>query len=382
MFSAASRGIPSFGDLSWHAPVVAAALPNDTILSACTLSAGVSPSFGQTLTKTTNGALTAEPAFASSGVVAGARVLVAQGGLGSVPANASGIYVVTQLGDGTHPWRLTRATDADSARELPLGSITIVYSSDVGVAHYLQMFMANGAAWLSIPQIFDYLKSTGIIGPATFDGPGGAGTDAILITGGDATFGAGGVGAAGGAVRRGTASVPGGPFDALVPPGTIVAYGGTAAPDGWLLCQGQSLARTDYPDLFAVIGTAFGSVDGTHFTLPDLRGRFPLGKAAAGTGSTLGGTGGAIDHTHTGPSHSHSHSHQSAIDSSGGGIGSKSTPNWGQGSAFTANRAVSQGTVSISSHFDLTDTDATAGGTGATGAANPPFQAVNYMIHV
>lgn len=49
------------------------------------------------------------------------------------------------------------------------------------------------------------------------------------------------------------------------------------APSGWLLCYGQSLLRTDYAALFAVIGTTFGSVDGTHFTLPDLRGRVPAG---------------------------------------------------------------------------------------------------------
>ncbi|MBI1996528.1 MAG: hypothetical protein HYS66_08675, partial [Deltaproteobacteria bacterium] len=43
----------------------------------------------------------------------------------------------------------------------------------------------------------------------------------------------------------------------------------------------------------------------TTFTLPDLRQRFVLGVAASGTGSTLGGVGGGIDHTHTGPSHTH-----------------------------------------------------------------------------
>lgn len=40
-------------------------------------------------------------------------------------------------------------------------------------------------------------------------------------------------------------------------------------------------------------------------TLPDMRQRVPMGKAASGTGSTLGGTGGAIDHTHSVPAHYH-----------------------------------------------------------------------------
>lgn len=67
----------------------------------------------------------------------------------------------------------------------------------------------------------------------------------------------------------------------LNPSGIVSPYAGSSAPSGWLLCDGSSKLRADYPDLFAVIGTTFGSVDGTHFTLPDLRSRFPVG---VGTG--------------------------------------------------------------------------------------------------
>ena len=56
------------------------------------------------------------------------------------------------------------------------------------------------------------------------------------------------------------------------PLGTINAFCGSAAPDGWLMCQGQAVSRTTYADLFAVIGTAFGAGDGsTTFNLPDMR---------------------------------------------------------------------------------------------------------------
>ena len=90
------------------------------------------------------------------------------------------------------------------------------------------------------------------------------------------------------------------------PKGMITPYGGASAPTGWLLCNGTAISRTTYADLFAIVGTAFGVGDGsTTFNLPDLRQRFPLGKAASGTGSTLGGTGGAIDHTHSTPAHQH-----------------------------------------------------------------------------
>ena len=88
-------------------------------------------------------------------------------------------------------------------------------------------------------------------------------------------------------------------------PGVIVAYGAASAPSGWLLCDGATPAQATYPALYAAIGNTFGSDAGGNFTLPDLRGRFALGKSVSGTGSVLGGTGGLIDHTHTGPSHTH-----------------------------------------------------------------------------
>ena len=93
----------------------------------------------------------------------------------------------------------------------------------------------------------------------------------------------------------------------LVPPGGIVMWGKATAPTGWLLCDGTAYSRTTYAELYAEIGDTYGAGNGTTtFNVPDFRQRFPLGKAASGTGSTLGGTGGNIDHTHTVPAHYHS----------------------------------------------------------------------------
>jgi microcystin-dependent protein len=60
---------------------------------------------------------------------------------------------------------------------------------------------------------------------------------------------------------------------AFSPIGTIVNYGGTSAPTGWLLCNGTSYNRTAYPNLFGIIGTTFGpgSSPGTTFNIPDFR---------------------------------------------------------------------------------------------------------------
>jgi microcystin-dependent protein len=93
-------------------------------------------------------------------------------------------------------------------------------------------------------------------------------------------------------------------------PGFVQDYAGASAPSGWLLCDGASYNRADYPDLFSVITDNFGAVDGSSFNVPDLRGRVSVG-AGQGTGLTnrvLSDQGGEESHvlsTAELPSHSH-----------------------------------------------------------------------------
>src|SRR5580692_10411038 len=64
----------------------------------------------------------------------------------------------------------------------------------------------------------------------------------------------------------------------LAPSGAVMAFAGASAPEGWLVCDGSAVSRTQYATLFAAIGTAHGSGDGTTtFQLPDYRGRFLRG---------------------------------------------------------------------------------------------------------
>lgn len=63
-----------------------------------------------------------------------------------------------------------------------------------------------------------------------------------------------------------------------LPIGTQVAYGGAVPPTGWLICDGSAVSRTQYADLFAVIGTSYGEGDGsTTFNLPNKKGRVSAG---------------------------------------------------------------------------------------------------------
>jgi len=93
------------------------------------------------------------------------------------------------------------------------------------------------------------------------------------------------------------------------PSGVVSEFAGTAAPAGWMLCNGAAISRTTYAALFAAIGTAYGVGDGsTTFNLPNLQGRVPVGKAGSGTFLNLGATGGEETHVTTiaeMPSHDH-----------------------------------------------------------------------------
>ena len=62
------------------------------------------------------------------------------------------------------------------------------------------------------------------------------------------------------------------------PAGTINMVGNSSPPDGWLACEGATVSRTIYSDLYSAIGTTFGAGDGsTTFNLPDLRSEFVRG---------------------------------------------------------------------------------------------------------
>lgn len=66
-------------------------------------------------------------------------------------------------------------------------------------------------------------------------------------------------------------------------------FAGKSAPADWLLCNGQAVSRTDYEELFEVLGETYGSGDGSKtFNLPDLIGRFAEGGTDVGTKKEAG----------------------------------------------------------------------------------------------
>ena len=72
------------------------------------------------------------------------------------------------------------------------------------------------------------------------------------------------------------------------PVGTVHAFAGVSAPNGWLLCNGQAVSRSQYSRLFSVISTRYGGGDGySTFNVPDMRDRFIEGAHSYNVGTSL-----------------------------------------------------------------------------------------------
>lgn len=137
-----------------------------------------------------------------------------------------------------------------------------------------------------------------------------------------------------------------------IPAGTVHAFGGTAAPTGYLMCDGSTVSRTTYANLFSAVGIHFGNGDGsTTFNLPDLRGQFLRGTDNMGTVAGAAGVDpDAASRTalHTGGNTGnnvgsaqvdalHSHNHQYTAEGRHGSNGeSSSTAFWADGDTSTS----------------------------------------------
>lgn len=116
----------------------------------------------------------------------------------------------------------------------------------------------------------------------------------------------------------------------VVPTGGMVEYAGAAAPAGWLLCDGASYLRTDYTDLFTALGGAsspWGLPDGTHFNVPDMRGRTAVGKGTHADVDALADSDGVAvgsrrpNHNHTVNDAGHTHGFNAGDGSAGATYG-------------------------------------------------------------
>ena len=194
--------------------------------------------------------------------------------------------------------------------------------------------------------------------------------------------------------------------------GAIKPWTKATAPDGYLLCDGAAVSRTTYADLFAVVGTTYGTGDNsTTFNVPNLQGKMPQGFD--GNTYNLAGTGGAntvtvavtnnqaatnatnqavtitgsIDNTSltTAQLASHSHNFQRS-GNAGTGAGSPPQVVGAPGNQSTATSNAGSGTGHNHSHTlsgTLTGNITTSLTGNVTAAGNnsfSPFVVVNYII--
>ena len=155
---------------------------------------------------------------------------------------------------------------------------------------------------------------------------------------------------------------------AAAPVGAIQMHAGTGTlPNGWLVCNGAAVSRARWARLFAAIGTAYGTGDGsTTFNLPDFASKFARGN-------TPGTTGGAATHTHDLSSNGWAEITMEAISAPNIFIRRITIPTW------TANLSAGAGSgPSASSASKSTATQ--LGGSTDTGDSLPPYVGVRFII--
>jgi microcystin-dependent protein len=162
-----------------------------------------------------------------------------------------------------------------------------------------------------------------------------------------------------------------------IPPGAIMPFGMTTVPANWLICDGAAVSRSTYFALFAAIGTAWGTGDGsTTFNVPNFQGVFLRGwNPSSSSGYDQGRAFASyqpdtyLNHTHTATSTDAGHKH---------GILSTGPNANGGGAGWLINPQIDIGVFTLDGFAQITTTVAasTTGGTETT----PKNYAVQYCI--
>jgi microcystin-dependent protein len=189
------------------------------------------------------------------------------------------------------------------------------------------------------------------------------------------------------------------------PVGEIAMWSTNTAPTGWLLCDGIDKDRSTYSALHSLMqaaGYPFGAGNGsTTFGIPNLLGKFPVGKDASADFDVLGETGGGKTRV-LGVSNLPAHDHTASSSSSSSSASSTSLTNGssvvvtGTGNAYLLNGAqglsiygpynavaMSASTTTTTSTSTSTTVNTSGGNGTATGDAFnilPPYIALNFII--
>ena len=176
---------------------------------------------------------------------------------------------------------------------------------------------------------------------------------------------------------------------------SIKIFGGNFAPRGWAMCYGQLLAINQYSAVFSLLGTTYGGNGISTFSLPDLRGRVPVGTGLGpGLSNIVLGQVGGTENTPILISNLQTHTH--SINSTtnvkvSNKVGDSSDP---RGKVLAEGAQIGSGPNATKLKpyvtYNSTDTNngdlaGVTGNTGAIGGNIPinnmqPYLGVNYII--
>ena len=158
--------------------------------------------------------------------------------------------------------------------------------------------------------------------------------------------------------------------------GSIQMWPTASAPSGYLICDGSAVSRTTYSALFGIVGTTFGTGDGsTTFNLPNYQGRVPLGVSGSYALATTGGSADAIvvSHTHTATSSVTDPGHLHGVNGRLYGGGGNPGGDWNGYGDYGNTTFTNTTGISVSTSLSTT-------GSSGTGANLQPYLAINFII--
>lgn len=163
--------------------------------------------------------------------------------------------------------------------------------------------------------------------------------------------------------------------------GEIRMIASPVVPEGWALCNGQTLQVNQNELLFALIGTVYGGDGVNTFNLPDMRGRVPVSNGTSKTGVNypLGQTGGTETVTLTGPNLG-AHTHAVKVQSTLGSLDAPTNAVWAGTTAAQFDKPGTPGTM-----VSMNAGTVSATGGNAQGGVSPhenmmPFQTLSFII--
>jgi microcystin-dependent protein len=275
-----------------------------------------------TATSHTHAVTTVLPSSASSGIMTASGTKTAGGFYGGITApsnttrlNYDGYLYATQIYEGANRVYSagntnigTGATNYSAGNHSHTGMGTVTSVSGTS-----PISVSNGTT-TPVISLNTVPVLNGGTGTATAPTQGG-----VIYASSTSAFSSTAAGTSGQVLTSNGTSAPTWTTIASTPTGAIQQFAGSSAPSGYLLCEGQAVSRTTYSALFAVIGTTYGTGDGsTTFNVPNLKGKIPVGLNSSDVSfDARGETGGEKTHTITTaelPSHNHSftgtaHSH-------------------------------------------------------------------------